>query len=209
MQNIVYDGKNYECHSDAHIYRIEGEKKARIKKAEWLAIKAQHEAEECVSALEGEMVEANPETPPKGENAPTLGVDGLVIEIPLDGFTDIALDNLERLVAAKATLIKRAIGAEALPIKRKTDTLAFPWFSAEATPEEVQAYAVFVERICTAAKAQKRVTAVAREVENEKYAFRCFLLKLGFIGEEYKSARKILLARLEGNGTFRTPKQSN
>jgi len=36
-------------------------------------------------------------------------------------------------------------------------------------------------------------------VENEKYPFRCFLLKLGFIGNEYKAARKILLARLEGN----------
>jgi len=62
---------------------------------------------------------------------------------------------------------------------------------------------VFVERLCTAAKAQKRVTAVERTVENEKYVFRCFLLKLGFIGDDYKTARKILLARLEGNSAFK------
>jgi len=124
--------------------------------------------------------------------------------MPLDGFTDIVLVNLERLIAAKATLIKRAIGAEVLPIERRTDTLAFPWFSANATPEEIQSYTVFVERLCTAVKAQKRVIAVEWDVMNEKYTFRCFLLKLGFIGEEYKTARKILLARLEGSGAFRS-----
>lgn len=58
---------------------------------------------------------------------------------------------------------------------------------------------MFIERLCTKAKEQKRVTAVERTVDNEKYAFRCFLLKLGFIGNEYKIARKILLARLEGD----------
>lgn len=129
------------------------------------------------------------------------------IEMPLDGFTDVTLDNLERLIAAKANLIKKAIGAKTLPIERGENTLRFPWFSITATLDEVQAYAVLIERLCAAAKAQKRVTAVERDVENEKYAFRCFLLKLGFIGDEYKVARKILLARLEGNGAFRT-KQS-
>ena len=39
----------------------------------------------------------------------------------------------------------------------------------------------------------KRITAKERTVENEKYAFRCFLLRLGFIGDEYKTSRKILL----------------
>jgi hypothetical protein len=32
-----------------------------------------------------------------------------------------------------------------------------------------------------------------KEVDNEKYAFRCFLLRLGFIGSDYKAERKILL----------------
>jgi len=128
----------------------------------------------------------------------------LCIEMPLEGFTDTTLGNLERLIAAKATLIKNAISAETLPVERTETTLRFPWFCADASPEEVQAYAVFIERLCTAAKTQKCVTAVERSVENEKYAFRCFLLKLGFIGDEYKTARKVLLARLEGDGAWRT-----
>ena len=39
--------------------------------------------------------------------------------------------------------------------------------------------------------------------DNEKNAFRCFLLRLGMIGEEYKPARKVLLRRLTGSSAFR------
>ena len=127
----------------------------------------------------------------------------LTIEMPLSGFTEATFGNLERLVASKAALIKKVIGAEVLPIERTEDTLRFPWFSSEASPAEVRAYSVFIERLCTTANTQKRVTAVERPVENEKYAFRCFLLKLGFIGDEYKSARKVLLAKREGDSAWK------
>ena len=50
---------------------------------------------------------------------------------------------------------------------------------------------------------QKRVNAAETEVDNEKYAFRCFLLRLGFIGNEYKAERKILLKNLSGNSSWK------
>ena len=50
---------------------------------------------------------------------------------------------------------------------------------------------------------QKRITTKEKPVDNEKYAFRCFLLRLGFIGAEYKTARKILLKNLSGSSAFR------
>ena len=53
------------------------------------------------------------------------------------------------------------------------------------------------------AKRQKRVTARAGAVTNEKYAFRCFLLRLGLIGAKYKTTRKILLRNLSGNSAFK------
>lgn len=53
---------------------------------------------------------------------------------------------------------------------------------------------------------QKRINATEKEVDNEKYAFRCFLLRLGFIGNEYKAERKILLRNLSGSSAFKTPK---
>jgi hypothetical protein len=130
--------------------------------------------------------------------------DRLIIEMPLAGFSETALDNLEKLVISKTTLIKKALGAEELPIERTETTLRFPWFRFKPEADRAKAYALFIGALCAAAKEQKRVTAKEKPVDNEKYAFRCFLLRLGFIGEEYQAARKILLAGLSGNGSFKS-----
>ena len=65
------------------------------------------------------------------------------------------------------------------------------------------AYADFISKLCEMARKQKRVVAKAKEVDNHKYAFRCFLLRLGLIGDEYKTSRKILLQNLSGNAAFK------
>jgi hypothetical protein len=59
------------------------------------------------------------------------------------------------------------------------------------------------------AKTQHRVSMSAKPVDNEKYAFRCFLLRLGFIGSEYKEERKVLLAPLFGNSAFLCGKEAD
>ena len=59
------------------------------------------------------------------------------------------------------------------------------------------------------AKNQKRVNAKEKDVENEKYAFRCFLLRLGFIGNEYKQERKILLQNFTGSAAFKNGGKSD
>jgi hypothetical protein len=129
--------------------------------------------------------------------------DSLTIEMPLEGFTDTALENLDRLIASKAALIKKAIGTDALPIERTETTLKFPWFRFDTDGEVVAAYSRFIGALCAAAKEQKRVTAKEKPVENEKFAFRVFLIRLGFVGDEYKAARKILLKNLSGNSAFK------
>lgn len=129
--------------------------------------------------------------------------EGLVIEMPLEGFTDVALENLDRLIASKVALIKKAVGTDSLPVIRTETTLKFPWFSFNATGDEVSAYSRFIGALCAAAKDQKRVTAKEKPIENEKFAFRVFLIRLGFVGDEYKVARKILLKNLSGNSAFK------
>ena len=49
---------------------------------------------------------------------------------------------------------------------------------------------------------------IDREVENGKYTFRCFLLRLGFIGDEYKQSRKILLSKFEGSSSYKSVKEA-
>lgn len=129
--------------------------------------------------------------------------DILTIEMPLDGFTDATLENLNRLIESKSALIKKAIGAGTLPIERTDTTLKFPWFRFGASGDEVAAYSRFIGALCAAAKEQKRVIAKEKFVENEKFAFRVFLIRLGFVGDEYKTARKILLKNLSGNSAFK------
>ena len=127
----------------------------------------------------------------------------LTIEMPVKGFTDESIANLEKLIASKASLIKKSIGAVELHIEQTGTTLKFPWFKSDSDSEAVKAYSSLVCALCAKAKEQKRVTAKAKPVDNEKFAFRVFLLRLGFIGDEYKAARKILLKNLSGNSAFR------
>jgi hypothetical protein len=135
--------------------------------------------------------------------------DELVIEMPKESFTEAAIVNLERLVKSKETLIKKALSADQLPIEQTEDRLRFPWFSGTLAAEEVNAYARFIGALCAMAKTQQRVTATERPVDNEKYAFRCFLLRLGFIGPEYKEERKILLSKLTGSAAFKNGQRNS
>ena len=133
--------------------------------------------------------------------------DRLTIEVPLKGFTPEKLDNLSKLVSAKTSLLKAALGADELPIKMTDDTLLFPWFSGNIDANHTAAYATLISMLCKTAMKKKRVTAKVKDVEGSpKYAMRCFLLSLGFIGDEYKTARKILLSRLEGNSSWKNDK---
>ena len=141
---------------------------------------------------------------PKEEADETEESISLIIQMPRADFTDTALENLKGLVESKATLIKKALDTASIPIIINEEFVAFPWFQGECSAEEVKAYTHFVTALCEMAKKQTRVNSTEKSVENEKYAFRCFLLRLGFIGPEYKMERKILLSKLSGSSAFKS-----
>ena len=129
---------------------------------------------------------------------------GLTISMPAGYFTEDAFARLEKLIAAKGSLIKKALGVDALPIEKTEDRVTFPWFKKMIEDADAaNAYIHFVHALCEMACNQKRISVQERKVENEKYAFRCFLLRLGFIGEAYKVERKILLKNLTGSSAFK------
>ena len=132
-------------------------------------------------------------TGPQEENV------GLTVEIPLD---KVAVGNLTKLLDAKGNLIRKALGITDLRIEVLDDRVAFPWF-AQVDADSPAAYTHFISALCEMSRNAKRVTATEKPVENEKYAFRCFLLRLGFIGSEYKAERKILLKNLTGSSAFK------
>ena len=144
------------------------------------------------------------ETAEAAGTAPQSETVGLTVEIPLD---KVVVGNLTKLLDAKGGLIKKALGAQNLGIEILEDRVAFPWFTEMPDADAVKAYPHFISALCEMSKNAKRVTATEKPVANEKYAFRCFLLRLGFIGSEYKLERKILLQNLSGNSAFKSKEQ--
>ena len=53
------------------------------------------------------------------------------------------------------------------------------------------------------AKQVKTASSNPQQTENPKYAMRTWLLRLGFIGEEFATARDLLTRRLDGDAAFR------
>ena len=134
------------------------------------------------------------------EETETEGAMELTVTIP---FTKVNIGNLTSLLEAKGGLIKDALGITDLRFEMNGDSVSFPWFS-KVEPEEVMTYTKFITAICGMTMKQKRITAKPKVNENEKYAFRCFLLRLGFIGDEYKADRKLLLSKLNGSSAFKS-----
>lgn len=136
-----------------------------------------------------------PETEPQGESV------GLTVAMPLD---KVLVGNLTNLLEAKGSLIRKALGISELPIAISEEQISFPWFADGLDADTVKAYTNFIAALCKMSREQKRISNTEKAVENEKYAFRCFLLRLGFVGVEYKADRKILLKNLAGSSAFKS-----
>ena len=134
---------------------------------------------------------------------PEHGFDGLAVSIPAD---KVNVYNLENLLESKKTLICKALGIDRLPVDVEETRVIFPWFRELPDADRVKTYTHFIAALCEMSIAQKRISATEKFAENEKYAFRCFLLRLGFIGSEYKEERKILLENLSGSSAFKSGK---
>ena len=132
---------------------------------------------------------------PENDNAFT-------VELPRAGFSATALDNLQKIIASKAELFKRALGTDTVDVEVLENKLRFPWFTLHGLEGEVDAYTKLIVGICDMAKRQKRVVARERAITNDKFTMRVFLIRLGFIGPEYQAARTLLLRNLTGNSSW-------
>lgn len=158
---------------------------------------------ETFAPTESQPEESAAQEPEKEHACITRSEDTITVEVPKAGLCEQALANLQKIVDSKATLLKLALGTDTLDIQYTEDTIRFPWFIARGIAGEADAYAKLVDAIVRMAKRQKRVTASEQPIENAKFSMRLFLIRLGFIGDEYKTARKILTGRLSGNSSWK------
>ena len=147
---------------------------------------------------ESEMTMAESE-----EDAATDDEDRLIVSISRTFLTETGRKNLDALLASKGKLIQKAFNIEKAAYTLTDETIKFAWFHGKIAEDTVRAYTDFISKLCEMAQRQKRAVAKEKPTENEKYTFRCFLLRLGMIGDAYKTSRKILLQNLTGSSAFK------
>lgn len=128
-----------------------------------------------------------------------VATQGLTVAITRN---KVNLSKVEKILGNKGDLIKKALGITDLEIKEDEEKVSFHWFE-NTDKEHLMTYTKFIEALCKMSVNAKRINESSKEVINKKYAFRCFLLRLGFIGDEFKKDRKLLLEKLSGSSAFR------
>ena len=132
-----------------------------------------------------------------------LGLDADIVTAEfVEGINNIRIVTIEDFMAAVDEL-----GIEKVPGIRfdfHKKTLIFGFIK---TLEDTEVATQFVRALSESAKNLKQTSSKPTETDNEKYTFRTFLIRLGFIGPGYKKARQVLLKNLKGNGAFRKGNQ--
>lgn len=130
-------------------------------------------------------------------------VDAYTISVPFDSADTLLEYRITKLINAKSKLFKKAFNTKNLDFEIKDDTITFKWLDGDATPELIQASMKFFTLLVKLVKEGSSVKCKEREIHSEKYAMRCFLVRLGFIGGEFKKDRKLLMQNLSGSSAFR------
>ena len=68
---------------------------------------------------------------------------------------------------------------------------------------KMKAYIQLCIAMCERAHDARCISSKAQQTDNDKYAFKWFMMRLGMVGDEFKTARKLLLQNMEGDGTYR------
>jgi len=156
--------------------------------------------------------------------------DRLTISLPLTGHTENSLRNLVTMVYSRGSLISKATGGifscTLAQVDALKDCITIPNFLTRITPEligldfsdgkvnftgfpftedadRVKAFTQLAAQMNKLAKEQKRTMAKTVDATNEKYIFRIWLLALGMGGDEFKTARRVLLHSLTGSAAFK------
>jgi len=82
-------------------------------------------------------------------------------------------------------------------------TIEFRAFQSTLHAGEIKSFIQLAMAISHQALKSSAASARRPETDNPKYTFRCWLLRLGFIGEEFATAREHLTKHLPGNAAWR------
>ena len=157
---------------------------------------------------QSETARADESTEPAGAEAPAENVNpsaddiAMTISFPRHMLSDVGIENLKKLIAAKDQLLRQAFGIETTEVQVTDEAISFPWFG-QLEPYELKFAAQFICGLCKFANKSKRITSKAFHGDNPKFAMRVWAIRMGFNGAEYKDLRMFLLRNLPGDAAFR------
>ena len=82
-------------------------------------------------------------------------------------------------------------------------TVEFRIFNSTLDEGEIKAYIQFCLAVSHQALSQRSASAKRTVTNNEKYTFRCWMLRLGLNGDEFKTCRHHFLKNLSGDSAWR------
>ncbi len=133
------------------------------------------------------------------ENAGSEEEDGatqLSLSLPKSMFDQSpgSLNRLKAAITSKQTLLKKSLGTVSLEFFVEDDRVVFPWFTlSEDSIAETDAYSKLVLALAKKAITQSRVSSEEKVYEDERQGMRLYLINLDFKGDEYKTARAVLM----------------
>ena len=154
----------------------------------------------------GDVAPAEPEelAPADSPENAEDGVIHLTLSLPVAMFEQSpgSMQRLKAAIGSKQTLLKKALGTDSLDVVIEEDRVTFPWFklSSENNSEEVEAYSKLVFALAKKAITQTRVDPVEKVPEDLQLGMRLYLINLQFKGDEFKTARAVLMRNFKSAG---------
>ena len=116
-------------------------------------------------------------------------------------------NNLANIYESKGTLLQKAIGREFGSLADcsqlgEQGVVSLPLFPGSLDENEVRGYVQLAQCVVDFAAKSKRIQHKENDSPNEKFRLRTWLVRIGFVGEEFKYARKLLTENLSGNSAW-------
>lgn len=120
-----------------------------------------------------------------------------------------AFPRVKKIMDSKEPLIEAALKTGGVSLEEEPGAVKFYWECEKPiAPEMIRAASLFFSLLCRYASNAKRVSMKEKSYENPKYQLRCFLLRLGAIGPDYKEMRRVLLDGVPGNSAWLHAKET-
>ena len=121
-----------------------------------------------------------------------------------DFITELNKVNIQTIEEFRSEIARnQEIGCNGIEFDFTDNTITFKLVKTLQESDKLEAYTQFISLLSQSAKGLKHASPKPTATDNYRFTMRTWLIRLGFVGNEYKKARRLLLENLEGNGAFR------